>query len=122
MAVRDIDAPVGIVLDANLAAQSILLAHKDVRGIFCANDRMAMGALRFVGKEGSPYRDTVKIVGFDASDDARAAIKKGGPMVASVAQFPSEMGRIAVERALAVIRHSARLEPTYPTKVELVTR
>jgi ABC-type sugar transport system substrate-binding protein len=105
------------------ATQSILLAHPEVRGIFAANDRMAMGALSFVGKESSPYRDKVKIVGFDASDDARAAIAAGGPMVASVAQFPGEMGRLAVERALNVMGgRSGTLPPVIPTKVELVKR
>lgn len=104
------------------ATQSILLAHPKVGGIFACNDRMAMGALAFVGKGSSPYRDTVKIVGFDASSDARAAIQKGGPMVASVAQFPSEMGRLAVERALLVAERSGTLPAVIPTKVELVTR
>lgn len=102
--------------------QSILLAHPKVGGIFACNDRMAMGALGFVGKESSPYRTTVKIVGFDASKDAREAITKGGPMIASVAQFPSEMGRLAVERALLVMDRSGTLPPVIPTKVELVTR
>ena len=102
------------------ATQSILLAHPKVGGIFACNDRMAMGALRFVDKEGSPYRATVKIVGFDAADDARAAIKKHGPFVASVAQFPSEMGRLAVERALMVVDRMGTLPPVIPTKVELV--
>lgn len=104
------------------ATQSILLAHPNVGGIFCANDRMAMGALAFVGKNDSPYREKVKIVGFDASSDARAAIAKGGPMIASVAQFPSEMGRLAVERALNVMDRKGTLPPVIPTKVELVTR
>lgn len=103
-------------------AQSILLAHPKVRGIFCANDRMAMGALAFVGKPDSRYRDEVKIVGFDASDDARAAIRSGGPLVASVAQFPSEMGRLAVERAILVMDRPGSLPGDIPTKVELVTR
>jgi ribose transport system substrate-binding protein len=103
-------------------AQSILLAHPKVRGIFCANDRMAMGALSFVDKAGSTYKDQVKIVGFDASDDAREAIKAGRPLVASVAQFPSEMGRLAVERALLVMDRPGSLPGDIPTKVELVHR
>ena len=101
--------------------QSILLAHPKVGGFFCANDRMAMGALAFVAKHDT-YRDTVKIVGFDASPDARAAITKGGPLIASVAQFPSEMGRLAVERALLVMDRIGTLPPVIPTKVELVTQ
>lgn len=56
--------------------QSILLAHPKVAGTFACNDRMAMGALGFVGKEGSPYRQTVKIVGFDAADDARGVPRR----------------------------------------------
>lgn len=102
--------------------QSILLAHPKVGGIFACNDRMAMGALAFVGKGDSPYKSTVKIVGFDASADAREAIQKGGPLVASVAQFPSEMGRLAVERSLLVMDRSGTLPALIPTKVELVTK
>lgn len=101
--------------------QSVLLAHPEVRGIFAANDRMALGAVRFVEKD-ARFRDRVKVVGFDASDDARAAIAAGGPMVASVAQFPAEMGRLAVERGLELIDGKGPIPPEIPTKVELVTR
>lgn len=104
------------------ATQSILLAHPEVAGIFACNDRMAMGALAFVGKESSPYRAKVKIVGFDASSDARAAIAKGGPLVASVAQFPSEMGKLAVQKANALMTRGERPRPIEPTLVKLVTR
>ena len=42
-------------------------------------------------------------------------------MAASVAQFPSEMGRLAVESAAKLLRGEP-VPREQPTKVELVTR
>jgi ribose transport system substrate-binding protein len=102
-------------------AQNILLAHPAVRGIFACNDRMALGAVQFIKKD-PRFAATVKVVGFDASAEARREIEAGGPLVASVAQFPAEMGRLAVENALALIAGRGPLPREIPTKVELVTR
>ncbi len=59
------------------------------------------------------------VVGFDAVDDARQAIQKSR-MHGSIAQFPEEMGRLAVENAVRLI--SGESIPDYiPVKIELVT-
>ena len=83
----------------------MLQAHPEIDTVFACNDMMALGAveaIRAAGKTG-----TIRVVGFDAVDDARKAIADG-TMVASVAQFPDEMGRVAVENA---VQGAARARP-----------
>ena len=98
--------------------QNMLQAHPEIDTLFACNDMMALGAteaIRAAGKTGS-----IRIVGFDAVDDARKAIREGS-MAASVAQFPDEMGRIAVENAV----HAIKGEPVGPeakVRIELITK
>lgn len=95
--------------------QNILQSHPDIQGLFACNDVMALGALQACQSMG---RKDVKIVGFDASDDARAAIQ-AGTMLGSVAQYPREMGRLGVESALRRLK-GEKLEPYLPTKVDVI--
>jgi ABC-type sugar transport system substrate-binding protein len=60
------------------------------------------------------------VIGFDALDDAKKAIA-AGTMEASVAQFPSEMGKAAVESAVKVIRGEP-LPADINVKLALVTK
>lgn len=95
--------------------QNMFQANPEIEAIFCCNDVMAMGAVRALEGMG---RSDVLVVGFDASDDARAAIKKG-TMLASVAQYPDDMGRQSIE--LAVQYLSGKTVPeTVGTKVEVI--
>ncbi len=80
--------------------QNILQAHPDITAIFACNDVMALGAIEAIaaaGREGS-----IQVVGFDAQDDARAAIA-AGRMAATIAQNPREMGRLAMLTAARVL-------------------
>jgi ribose transport system substrate-binding protein len=98
--------------------QNMLQAHPEIDTLFACNDMMALGAteaIRAAGKAGS-----IRIVGFDAVDDARKAIREG-TMVGSVAQFPDEMGRIAVENAVHAIKGEA-VVPETKVRIELITR
>jgi ribose transport system substrate-binding protein len=79
---------------------------------------MALGAMEAIaaaGKTGS-----IRVIGFDAVDDARQAIL-AGTMAASVAQLPAEMGRLAVESAVKRI-HGEAVPADQRTPIELVTR
>lgn len=72
----------------------ILIRNPDLRGIFAANDGMALGAVESVfaaGKGGE-----VVVVGVDGNSDAVASIKSGR-LTASVAQLPYLVGKQAVE-------------------------
>jgi ribose transport system substrate-binding protein len=92
--------------------QNMLQAHPDIDAVFACNDMMALGAveaIRAAGKTGK-----IHVIGFDAIDDARKAIA-AGTMDGSVAQLPSEMGRIAIENAVKLIHHE-------PVQAETVTK
>ena len=98
--------------------QNMLQAHPELDTLFACNDMMALGAveaIRAAGKTGS-----IRVVGFDAVEDARKAIQEG-TMLASVAQFPDEMGRLAVENAV----HAIKGEPITAdakVRIELITK
>ncbi len=61
---------------------------------------MALGALKAIESSG---RKNVIVVGFDATDDAVAAVKDG-KLSATVAQKPAEIGAIGVEVADKIIK------------------
>jgi ribose transport system substrate-binding protein len=98
--------------------QNMLQAHPDIDAVFACNDMMALGAveaIRAAGKTGK-----IRVIGFDAIDDARKAIA-AGTMDGSVAQFPSEMGRIAIENAVKLIQHQP-VQAETATKLEMITK
>jgi ribose transport system substrate-binding protein len=98
--------------------QNMLQAHPEIDTVFACNDMMALGAveaIRAAGKTG-----TIKVVGFDAVEDARKAINEG-TMLASVAQFPEDMGRAAIENAVKALRGEA-VQPDVKVRIELVTK
>jgi ribose transport system substrate-binding protein len=98
--------------------QNMLQAHPDIDSVFACSDLMALGALEAIAA--ARRTGTIKVVGFDALDDARKAIA-AGTMEASVAQFPAEMGRAAIESAVKVI-HGEKIPGDIKVKLELVTR
>jgi ribose transport system substrate-binding protein len=80
--------------------QNMLQAHPGIDAVFACNDMMALGAIEAIAAAGRA--GTIRVVGFDAVDDARKAIEAGS-MLASVAQSPSEMGRLALESAARIL-------------------
>jgi ribose transport system substrate-binding protein len=81
--------------------QNMLQAHAEIDALFAASDLMALGAVEAIAV--ANRTGTIRVIGFDALDDARKAIE-AGTMAASVAQSPYDMGRIAVESADKLIR------------------
>jgi ribose transport system substrate-binding protein len=98
--------------------QNMLQAHPDIDTVFAASDLMALGAIEAIAAAGKTGR--IKVVGFDALDDAKKAIA-AGTMDASVAQFPSEMGKAAIESVVKVIR-GEKLPASIMVKLEMVTK
>lgn len=97
--------------------QNMLQSHSDLRAIFAANDVMALGAVEAVASAGRT--GDLVVVGFDAQDEAVAAIREG-VMSASIAQHPREMGRIAVESAWKILQGDS-VPAEQPVSIELVT-
>ena len=97
----------------------MLQAHPDLDGIFAANDEMALGALEAV--DAARRLEHVSIVGFDAIPDALTNIR-ADRMSGTVAQFPSEMGRLGVLHAVALVRDGEIPPAEILTRVELIDR
>ncbi|CAL9564656.1 MULTISPECIES: ABC transporter permease/substrate-binding protein [Streptomyces] len=108
----DFDRTKGLDVMSNL-----LQAHPDVQGVIAANDEMALGAIKALGSKAGR---SVQVVGFDGTPDGLTAVK-GGTLYASVAQQPSQLGRIAVDNALKAVR-GEKVAPTVKVPVKVVTK
>jgi ribose transport system substrate-binding protein len=98
--------------------QNMLQAHSEIDTVFACNDLMALGALEAI--HAARRAGSIRVVGFDAIEDARRAIAEG-TMAGSVAQFPDEMGRVAVENAVKALRGDP-VTPDVKVRIELVTK
>jgi ribose/xylose/arabinose/galactoside ABC-type transport system permease subunit/ABC-type sugar transport system substrate-binding protein len=98
-------------------AENLLQAHPEIDAIFAANDEMALGAVE--AADAAQRLDRISVVGFDAIPDALANIRTGR-LLGSVAQFPSEMGRLGVMHAAALLREGRLPPEEVLTKVEII--
>jgi ribose transport system substrate-binding protein len=98
--------------------QNILQAHPDVDTVFACNDIMALGAVEAIAAAGRTGK--VRVLGFDAIDDARKAIADGR-MTATVAQYPDEMGRAAIEAAVKAMKGEI-VPPEIGVRIGLITK
>ncbi|CAK7044713.1 ribose ABC transporter substrate-binding protein RbsB [Fusobacterium varium] len=95
--------------------ENILQAQPEINAVFAHNDEMALGALKAIEASG---RKNIVVVGFDATDDAVAAVKDG-KLSATVAQKPAEIGAIGVEVAGKIIKKEA-VQENVPVALELI--
>ena len=107
--VKDVMEEEGIKIVASQAAdfdrvkavntmENILTAHPNIKGIFTANDSMAMGAFEAVKSRNLD----IPIIGIDGTSDALESISNSG-LTATIAQSPYQMGYQGVENALKVV-------------------
>ncbi len=94
--------------------ENILQSDGTIKGVFAHNDEMALGAVEAVAASGKD----IKIVGFDATDDAQKAVKDG-KMAATVAQKPDKMGETAIGTAVKLMAGET-VEKSIPVEVELI--
>jgi ribose transport system substrate-binding protein len=96
--------------------EDMLQAHRDLNGVFGINDDSALGATAVLEAAG---RKDIAVVGFDATPQAVAAIKAGGPLKADIAQDPKTIGRKVIE---LVDRHlkGERVPAIVPVEVAVV--
>lgn len=79
--------------------QNMLMALPTIKGVYCSNDEMALGALRAV--EMANLKD-IMIMGFDGSPDALKSIRAGG-LAASVKQDSYGIGYYGIEYAVKLL-------------------
>lgn len=96
-------------------AENLMTAHPDLAGLFADNESSTDGTVRAVSQRGAD----VKIVGFDASEELIADMKRG--LIDSiVVQDPFKMGYLATQ-AVAVHLAGGRPEATVDSGAYLIT-
>jgi ribose transport system substrate-binding protein len=98
--------------------QNILQSHPDVQAVFACSDLMALGAVEAIAA--AKKTGQITVVGFDATSEARDAITKGS-MDASVAQSPAQMGALAVENALKLLK-GEQVNAEFVVPIKLITK
>ncbi len=100
--------------------ENILQANPNLKVIFASNDEMALGAIEAVNAFGKVPGEDILVTGFDATDDAKQAVKDG-TMVVTVEQKPLDMGKLAVETAVKMLKGET-VEKEIPTDVTLLDK
>jgi ribose transport system substrate-binding protein len=96
--------------------ENILQAESEIDGVFAHNDEMVLGAIEAATAAG---REGITFVGFDAIDDAVAAVQDG-TLAATVAQQPALMGELGVQTA-ATFLGGGEVPVSIPVDLALVT-
>lgn len=103
---------------ANRVVSALITERPELKGILCANDSMAVGAvaaLRAAGK-----LDQVRVVGFDNISAAQELIQQG-ELLATVEQHADQLAVFGIEAALHVLETGAAPEDR-ETPVDLITK
>jgi ribose transport system substrate-binding protein len=103
---------------ANVVVTSLLSELPDVKGIACANDSMALGAVAAVKAAGK--LDEVLVVGFD-NISAVQQMLRSGQILATADQFAGSIAIFGIEYALDALKRGEALDDRQ-TPVELVTK
>jgi ribose transport system substrate-binding protein len=104
----------GLKQEGYKAAEDILQAHPDLRGIFAINDPSALGAR--VAAEKANLTEQITLIGFDGQPEGKLAIKEA-KIYADPIQFPDKMGE---EMVKAIAAHSRGKD--VPDRVLIPTR
>jgi ribose transport system substrate-binding protein len=88
------------VTEAYEVTQALLKAHPNLRLLFCSNDMMAIGAIHYLRDAGNTK---VLVAGFDALEEAEAAIH-AGTLVATFDQQAAQQGYLGILTAVKLLR------------------
>ena len=101
---------------AQPVASAMINAHPDLKGILCANDSMALGAVAAVREAGK--QDSIQVVGFDNIAAVQQLLTEG-KVLATVDQHAGELATFGIEYALEMLK--TRAQPTdKETPVDLI--
>jgi ribose transport system substrate-binding protein len=100
-------------------AQSMLAAYPTLNGIFCANDKMAVGALKAIDEAGKQKKTAV--VGYDNIADVKPYLKSG-EMTATIEQHPDLMGKYGARMAVGILEGSVPRSREFLVPLDVITR
>ena len=96
--------------------EGMLNTHKDIKGVFCANDMMALGAIRAIDSAGRTGQ--IVVAAYDNLTAAQGLIR-AGKLYATVEQHPARMGALGVEYAVKAIA-GEEIPAEIPVETDLV--
>jgi ribose transport system substrate-binding protein len=82
-------------VQANTVMENLLQTYPNLSGVFGINDDSALGALKAVQSAGK--LGEVKVVGYDATPEARKAID-AGQMAGDPEQHPDQIGKLTIDQ------------------------
>lgn len=104
---------------ANQKFQSVLAAHPDLNGVFCANDMMALGAIQAAKQAGKAGK--IKVVGYDNIPAVQEYLKSKD-LSATIEQHPDLMGRYGVKMAVGILDGSVPKGREYLVPLEVIAK
>lgn len=99
--------------------ESILQVHPDIKGVFCGNDGMAMGAYQALISAGK--EDEIMVFGFDGAGDVINSIQEK-KILATGMQFPKVMAKTAANFAHEYFNGKRDFAQKIPVTVEMVNQ
>ena len=99
--------------------QAILASQPDVQGIFCANDKMALGTIKAISEAGKKGKITV--IGYDNIPDVKPYLKSG-EMKGTIDQHPDLMGRYGVRMAVGTLTKTTPAGRELLVPLQVVTK
>ena len=98
--------------------QSMLAANRDLNGLFCANDKMSLGAVKAIQEAGQ--RGIIKVIGYDNIPDVRPLLK-AGDLAATIEQHPDLMGKYGVRMAVGILNGALPRGRQHLVNLEVIT-
>lgn len=90
--------------EAYAVTQHIFKSHPHIGVVFCANDMMAIGVMKYLQETG---KTKVLVASFDALEEAKTAIR-AGHLSSTVDQQAAQQGYLGVMTALKLIKGEAQ--------------
>jgi ribose transport system substrate-binding protein len=99
--------------------QSMLAAKPSIAGVFCANDKMAIGAMKAIQEAGKQGK--IAVIGYDNIPDVKAALA-AGDLKATIEQHPDLMGRYGVKMAVGMLSGRLAKGGEFLVPLEVITK
>lgn len=80
-------------------AKAIFAAEPEIKAIFCANDMMALGAIKYLQETG---KTDVLVAAYDALEEAKAAIQ-AGTLAVTIDQQAARQGYMGIQYAVQAL-------------------
>lgn len=107
------------IFAAEEACKALLSLEDPPTAVFATNNLMAIGAMRYIRRRGLRCPRDISLVGFDDFEWAEAF----DPPLTTVAQRPYEMGKLAAQTLLSLVKGEGELEArVVRVEVELKVR